>query len=106
MTIEFSWHTFNPHDAGDQALRSFLQLDIQHYPEQIAELISAIEQIRQGQLDVWQGGGNAYFCDISAQGAQFEIAIDDIDDADIPLVSLDGCLTAAQAWLLHCQQLD
>lgn len=96
---EFSWRTFNQHDAGHQALKSFLQLDMQNYPDQIAELITAIEQIRQGQMDEWQGGGNAYFCDITAAGAQFEMAIDDIDDCDIPLVSLDCCLAAAKAWL-------
>ena len=98
----FSCKGFDSNNAGHQAFNSFLQLDIQQYQDEIEALIDAIEQISHGKLEDWQGGGNAYFCDINHQGALLEITMDDIDDTDIPIVQLEYCLSAAKAWLSHC----
>lgn len=100
---DFNCQGFDSNNAGHQAFNSFLQLDIQQYQDELEALIMAIEQIQQGKLQDWQGGGNAYFCDITDQGAQLEITMDDIDDTDIPMVSLEYCLSAAKAWLIRCQ---
>lgn len=102
---EFSWNGFDPNHAGHQAFKGFLQLDVQNYPKQIEALMTAIEQVQQGQLKQWHGGGNAYFCEITIEGALLEITMDGIDDSKIPLVPLECCLAAATAWLQRCRSV-
>lgn len=64
-----------------------LALDEQHDPECIKEIIAALDDIKMGKIEQWQGGDNAYFCEPSLQGAQVETAYD-VGEDEIPLVTL------------------
>ena len=106
MNKQLSWSTFDEHNLAHQALRDFLQLDIQQNPPRIEALLNTITQIQAGEIEDWHGGGNTYFCQINRQGAQLEIAVDDVveaqDEADIDLIPLECFIAATTAWLQCC----
>lgn len=98
----FNWPEYDESDPGHAALMGFLALDVQHDPKYINEIIAALGDIKMGKIEQWQGGGNAYFCDLSLQGAQFETAYD-VGEDEIPLVTLSDFEQAVLAWRRDCE---
>ena len=104
MIDDFYWAGFNKNNSAHQAIKDFLILDVQIDPIRSDNMISTIKKIQNGSLPNWNGGGNAYFCDIDINGAQLEVLLDDFDDDDIPLIPLTELIDALSAWSAYCRK--
>ncbi len=77
-------------------IAEFLTIDIQQSPEWAQELLDKIEAIQVGTLPKWERNGNAFYLELSADGAAIEDVVD--ETSPIQTVSLDEFRAAVLAW--------
>ena len=92
----FNWPGQREGDAAHRRVAEFLTIDIQQSPEWTQELLDKIEAIATGKLDRWERNGNAFYLELSADGAAIEDAVD--ETSSIQTVSLDEFRAAVLAW--------
>lgn len=92
----FNWPGRREDDPAHRRVAEFLTIDIQQSPEWTQELIDKIEAIATGKLERWERNGNAFYLELSADGA----AIEDVVDETSPMqtVSLEEFRAAVLAW--------
>lgn len=103
MNDDFCWKTFDESNFAHEALKGFLLLDVQFNPSRADNILMTVSDIQQGKINSSLEGGNGYFCKLDINGAQLELALDGIDDREIPLISLDEFSVALVAWQAYCQ---
>ena len=92
----FQWPGRRPDDPAHDMLAAFLVMDIQRNPDWARELADRIEEVKSGNLPVWERIGNAYRLELTAG----EVLIEDLVDEDAPaqVVPLKEFSAAVDAW--------
>ena len=101
--IPFHWPGERADDPAHIRVAEFLTFDIQQSPEWARELIEKIEAIANGELQTWERNGNAFYLQLSANGASIEDTVD--ETSPVQTVSLDEFRTAVLAWSEHIEKL-
>ena len=93
----FNWSGQRSQDPAHRRVAEFLTIDIQQSPQWARELMEKIEAIEAGELDSWERNGNAFYLELSPDGAAIEDAVD--ETSAIQRVSLDEFRAAVLAWI-------
>lgn len=83
-------------ESGD-LLAEYLATDVQESPEVARMLLDLVDQVASGELECWEGTGNAYTLTLAPEGATIfpEFAL----DAGPGHVSLAELREALSGWL-------
>ncbi len=92
----FNWAGQREEEPAHRRVAEFLTIDIQQSPQWTQELIDKIEAIATGKLDRWERNGNAFYLELSPDGAAIEDVVD--ETSPIQTVSLDEFRAAVLAW--------
>lgn len=101
MKHTFTWPGYDESNPGHSSLMGFLTLDVQNASDYIQHIINTLDALKEGRIERWQGGGNAYFCELTLHGAQLKTAYD-VGEDEIPLVTFDDFEQAILAWRDDC----
>ncbi len=99
----FTWPGKRENDPAHRRLAEFLVMDIQHSPEWARDLLNKITLIQSGSLQKWERIGNAFYLNLSSDGA----TIEDLIDKNNPPVTvlIEDFYQAAITWLQQTEML-
>ena len=98
----FQWPGRRVNDPAHDMLVAFFVMDIQHNSEWAHELSDRLENVKSGNLPVWERIGNAYRLEISAKGALIEDLVD--EEIGVQTFSLKELGKAVEAWIRRIEQ--
>ena len=100
----FQWPGRRTNNRAHDMLVAFLVMDIQRNPEWAHELADRIEQVKAGNLPVWERTGNAYRLQLTGQGALIEDLVD--EDSPAQKITLGDISKAVEAWIKALEEVD
>ena len=80
-----------------ELLAQYLESDVQDSPEVTLLLLELLDQIASGELESWEGTGNAYTLTLEPEGATIQPEFG--EDTEPRRVSLDDLRDALEDWL-------
>lgn len=92
----FNWPGQRQDEPAHRRVAEFLTIDIQQSPAWTQELIDKIEAIATDKLERWERNGNAFYLELSADGATIEDVVD--ETSPLETVSLEEFRAAVLAW--------
>ena len=84
-------------DGPGDLLAGWLESDVQGSPEVARELLDLVDRIASGEMDRWEGTGNAYTLTLTPEGATIEAEWE--EDAPSRRASLSEVREALAGWL-------
>jgi hypothetical protein len=100
----FLWPGQRENDPAHRRLAEFLIMDIQHSPEWARDLLDKINLIQSGSLPDWKRIGNAFYLNLSSDGATIEDLIDENNPPET--VVLEEFHQAVITWLQQTEMLE
>lgn len=85
-------------------LAQYLASDVQESPEVTLLLLELLDQIESGELEGWEGTGNAYTLTLAPEGATIQPEFG--TDTEPRRVSLDDFRDALENWLAGLEESD
>lgn len=82
-------------------LAQYLASDVQESPEVTLLLLELVDQIASGELESWEGTGNAYTLTLEPEGATIQPELG--ADTEPRRVSLDDLRDALEDWLARIE---
>jgi hypothetical protein len=83
-------------ESGDLLAR-YLATDVQESPEVTLMLLELVDQVASGDLESWEGTGNAFTLTLTPEGATIQPELG--ADTEPRRVSLDDLREALEDWL-------
>lgn len=99
----FKWPGQRENDPAHRRLAEFLVMDIQPSPEWAIDLLNKITLIQSGRWQNWERIGNAFYLNLSSDGATIEDLIDENNPPETVL--LEDFYQAAITWLQQTEML-
>lgn len=90
-------------DSRDLLTR-YLQSDVQESPEVTLLLLELVDQVSAGDLENWEGTGNAFTLTLTPEGATIQPEFG--SDTEPRRVSLDDLRDALEDWLAGLEESD
>ena len=84
-----------------ELLAQYLASDVQESPEVTLLLLELLDQIESGELEGWEGTGNAYTLTLGPDGATIQPEFG--SDAEPRRVSLEDLRDALEDWLARLE---
>jgi hypothetical protein len=87
-------------ESGD-LLAQYLVSDVQESPEVTLLLLELVDQVASGDLESWEGTGNAFTLTLTPEGARIQPEFG--EDTEPRHVSLDDLREALEDWLARIE---